>query len=600
MRFKRLSRPLVGAGVPIFLLLSALVLLASTGGLGSGASAQSAAESPSAQSKKPKIKQLTTFPKKLNFGSLQPFQASPARTITIHNPNSIDIAITSIESSDPQFAPSGSCMGSVAANSDCQVSVVFTPSSDGKKSGKLTVVSGASSKALSIGMTGQGKGTASPTPTRTPTPTPTPAACPSPSPGACNSPGAPTVSSLIPSSAVAGGPDVPLAVCGCNLTASATIQWNQVDQITSFVSPNQVNASIRAADIAHIGVDQVTVSSGSQASTPQTFFVGSTGGSGFAELEINQPSNDIVSDPVNQVIYLSVPGSVIPNGNTVSVLDLASGQISSSQFAGSEPNVLAISDDSQFLYAGIDGASSVQRFTLPALTPDINYSLGGNQFFGAYFALDLQVAPGAPHTVAVSLGNMGVDPSAIGGIAVFDDSVPRPTVAGGFGPGGGGGVLYDSIQWGSDDTDLYAANGEDTGFDFYALSVNPSGVTLAHDYPSAFSSFFSRIHFDAGTQLIYADDGHTINPSTGSPAGVFTTSSNAMVPDSSLNRAFFISQSGATTIQAFDLKRFNLIGSITIPNVSGSPLRIVRWGNNGLAFNTQGGPVYLIGGNFVH
>ncbi len=60
-----------------------------------------------------------------------------------------------------------------------------------------------------------------------------------------------------------------------------------------------------------------------------------------------------------------------------------------------------------------------------------------------------------------------------------------------------------------------------------------------------------------------------------------------MVPDSTLNRAFFVSSSG--TIQSFNQNEFSLTGSITIPGVSASPLRIIRWGNNGLAFNTNGG-----------
>ncbi|MGO9451871.1 MAG: hypothetical protein ACLQDV_12665 [Candidatus Binataceae bacterium] len=342
----------------------------------------------------------------------------------------------------------------------------------------------------------------------------------------------------------------------------------------------------------------MTVSPGSQASAPETFFVGSSGGAGYAELEVNQQSNDIVNDPVNQVIYLSVAGAVTPNGNTISVLNLASGQITASPFAGSEPDVLAISDDSQFLYVGLDGAASVQRFTLPSLTTDINYPLGRNSFLGPYFALDLQVAPDFPHTTAVSLGNMGVSPTAEGGVVIFDDSAPRPTIAQGW---SGGDALYDSIQWGSVDTALYAANTEDTGFDFYTLSVSPAGVVLAEDYPGSFSKFFRRIHFDSGTQLIYADGGRVLNPSTGNPVGVYSGSSGVMVPDSSLDRAFFVSQSSSSaTIQAFDLAKFNLIGSITIPNVSGFPLRLIRWGNNGLAFNTYQGPVYLIGGSFVH
>jgi hypothetical protein len=38
-------------------------------------------------------------------------------------------------------------------------------------------------------------------------------------------------------------------------------------------------------------------------SAPETFFVGKTGGAGFAEVAINQESTDIVNDPVNGVIY---------------------------------------------------------------------------------------------------------------------------------------------------------------------------------------------------------------------------------------------------------------------------------------------------------
>jgi hypothetical protein len=59
------------------------------------------------------------------------------------------------------------------------------------------------------------------------------------------------------------------------------------------------------------------------------------------------------------------------------------------------PNVLAISDDSRLLNVGIDGA--VQRFLLPGLVSDINFSLPVDSFGGGpFFALDLQVAPGVP------------------------------------------------------------------------------------------------------------------------------------------------------------------------------------------------------------
>jgi len=53
-------------------------------------------------------------------------------------------------------------------------------------------------------------------------------------------------------------------------------------------------------------------------------------------------------------------------------------------------------------------------------------------------------------------------------------------------------------------------------------------------------------------------------------------------------------------IQAFDQKKFTSLGNVMISTVSANPTHIVRWGNNGLAFITHQGAVYLVGGNFVH
>jgi hypothetical protein len=78
-----------------------------------------------------------------------------------------------------------------------------------------------------------------------------------------------------------------------------------------------------------------------------------------------------------------------------------------------------------------------------------------------------------------------------------------------------------------------------------------------------------------------------------------------MVPDSTLNRAFFLGQtqsqvgSNNFTIESFDLTHFTPLNSITISNVQGNPLRLIRWGSNGLAFNSSGGQIILISGTFV-
>jgi hypothetical protein len=258
----------------------------------------------------------------------------------------------------------------------------------------------------------------------------------------------------------------------------------------------------------------------------------------------------------------------------------------------------------------MDGTSSVQRFILPGLTPDITYALGNYDNGAPYYALDLQVASGAPHTTAVTKGAAFSTP-AVGGITIFDDSTPRPVSTPGDGYPGGG--LFASIQWGSDTTALYAANTESTGFDFYTLTVSSSGVVLNQDYSGVFWNFGGSIHFDRGTGLVYSGDGyHAVNPSTGLPAGIFEVGGGwPMVPDSALNTVFILSryvwqENSNFTINLFDLTHYTPVKRIPFSTTSPAGQnsfvqtnRFIRWGTDGLAVNDTQGNLYLISGSFV-
>ena len=402
----------------------------------------------------------------------------------------------------------------------------------------------------------------------------------------------PVVFSLSPSSLLAGSPGFALQVSGTNFTTDAVVRWNGSSRPTTFVNPSFVEAQISAADIATAGSAQVAVSSASAGATsaPITFEILAPQ-AGVTILPL--PARDMVWDPVRQRIYLSFDNLSPTNPNTITTLDPATATFDAGAFAGSQPNRLALSDDGQFIYAGVDGAAAVQRFTLPALVPDVRISLGSDRFFGAFHAGDLQVAPGAPRTIAISLFTSGVSPAAQGGVVIFDDTVARTTQAPGF---GGTGFLFDSLQWGADASALYAANSEGSGFDFYALSVNASGVTVAHDFGGAFSSFVNRIHFDPVTRLVYSDDGHVIDPATGLPAGTYGAS-GLMIPDGSAGVAVFVTNdfgSATATVRTFDLTRFTPVGTFVVQNLSGSPTgRVLRWGSDGIAFMTSTGQVVL-------
>src|SRR5262245_4769984 len=69
----------------------------------------------------------------------------------------------------------------------------------------------------------------------------------------------PTLTSLSPNSAMAGGPAFTLTVTGTGFINGATVQWNGSARTTTFSSATQLTAAIPATDIAAAGTASVTV-----------------------------------------------------------------------------------------------------------------------------------------------------------------------------------------------------------------------------------------------------------------------------------------------------------------------------------------------------
>lgn len=69
----------------------------------------------------------------------------------------------------------------------------------------------------------------------------------------------PTLSSLSPSSALAGGAGFNLTVNGSDFVSGSVVRWNGSDRTTTFVSSTQLRASILASDIAEFGSAQISV-----------------------------------------------------------------------------------------------------------------------------------------------------------------------------------------------------------------------------------------------------------------------------------------------------------------------------------------------------
>ena len=298
-------------------------------------------------------------------------------------------------------------------------------------------------------------------------------------------------------------------------------------------------------------------------------------------------TSDIIYDPVSRKIYASIPSGAASMADSITIVDPTSGQVEASVPIGTNPGRLAVSDDGQFLYVGLNGTSgSIRRFDIASQTAGPEFLLGSDPFFGSYFAEDIEVSPGNPLTVAVSLQYKGVSPRHAG-VAIYDNGVQRPTAT----PGHTGSNV---IEFGGSAATLYGYNNETTEFGFRTILVDTTGVTVVDVTQGLISGFGVDIEHDGGR--IYSTTGRIIDPVNRTLIGTFPigTSSGLVEPDFAVGRVFFLTAGVTTTLQAFDANSLAFVGSLEISGVNGNPTSLIRWGSNGLAFRTDQNQLFLI------
>ena len=98
---------------------------------------------------------LTASPSGLSFGSVAVGSTSGAQTVTVNNPGSSAVSVTSVSASGP-FSQTSTCGSSIAAGGSCTVSVKFAPTTSGAASGTLSVASSAPGSPLTVALSGTG------------------------------------------------------------------------------------------------------------------------------------------------------------------------------------------------------------------------------------------------------------------------------------------------------------------------------------------------------------------------------------------------------------------------------------------------------------
>ncbi|HYV10130.1 MAG TPA: Calx-beta domain-containing protein [Pyrinomonadaceae bacterium] len=300
---------------------------------------------------------------------------------------------------------------------------------------------------------------------------------------------------------------------------------------------------------------------------------------------INLPANDLVYSEATHNLYASIPSSASSNGNSILKINPQTGELGPSTFIGSEPNKIAISSDNQTLWVHLDGANAARRFDVVTQTSGLQFSTGAPR------VLDMKVVPGSPESVALTtfLFNSGV--------AIYDSGVKRANTGPSFPPVG-------PIEFGATPSILYGFNSASSGLDFVKYLVDPSGVTQS----SVTGGLLTGNSMKFSNGLMYSGGGRVADPENSTLVGTFVGAgfAQAMAVDAALHRVFYLTADGTNVVlRAFDSDTFLPVGSVTLPLVGNSPVNLVRWGTNGLAFNTQSsgffeaGQIYILQSELV-
>ena len=94
-------------------------------------------------------------PSALTFASATVGTTSTAQTLTLSNPGTGALAVTSIAASG-DFGQTNTCGASVAAGTNCTVSVTFTTTATGTRTGAITITDNATGSPQSVTLTGTG------------------------------------------------------------------------------------------------------------------------------------------------------------------------------------------------------------------------------------------------------------------------------------------------------------------------------------------------------------------------------------------------------------------------------------------------------------
>jgi uncharacterized repeat protein (TIGR01451 family) len=291
-------------------------------------------------------------------------------------------------------------------------------------------------------------------------------------------------------------------------------------------------------------------------------------------------TSDLAYDPFSKKLYASTPDGPTTEANSLVVIDPSTGAAGAPIRVGSDPGKLTLSDDGQFLYVALNRESAVRRFHLKAQISDLRFSIGNGQVVE-----DMFVIPGRATSVVVT---------RFIGIAVYDDGIKRPReITGPFGS--------NSIEPSADPDRFFGFHNASSEFGFRTYSINATGISETSATRGLIFGYGES--FKSSSGLVYSTTGGIIDPVALKVVGRFSGpgladfdgvgAGSLVEPDIEHGRVYYLVSDGVWKLKAYDAVTLAPVGSLSLPSVRGKPSSLIRWGDDGLAFRTSGGQLFL-------
>lgn len=286
--------------------------------------------------------------------------------------------------------------------------------------------------------------------------------------------------------------------------------------------------------------------------------------------------NDVVADPVSGRLFASIPSRAGAMGNSVVPIDPVTGTIGSPIFVGSEPADLAVTEDGQYLYAALRGASAVRRVDLASGTAGPYYwlSSGESGWPAPLFARALLPVPGRADAIAVTHRDQAGNHH---GLTLYDAAGPRHL-----------GVNRRVETAGVlDSTTLLVVNDREA----FRVTIDAAGLTAGP--PTELVEGVGVMAVAGGEVFTY--DGRVVDPTTWLETRRRTISGAAfdpvaVRPDAARGRLYaFID--GA--LRVLDLRTFDTLETWPLNRAWGTPASLAPL-RGGVAYHTAAG-VVLVG-----